>query len=314
MFDIVVIVILGVLGLIMLLLALGSFFVVKQQTAAVVERLGKFQRIANAGLHFKIPLVDRIAGHVDLRTEQLDVDVETKTEDNVFVSMPVAVQYFVMPEKVKDAFYRLSNPEQQIQAYVLDVVRGEVPEIGLDDLFKNKDKVAKAVKERLTETMKEFGYSIVQTLVTDINPDEKVKESMNEINAAQRFRKAAQDKGEGEKILKVKAAEADAESKRLQGKGTADQRREIVKGLEDSVEKFAKATKLPPKEVLALVMETQRIDMLREIGGDGSTIFIPYSSGDPEQQRLMAAVAQGQLAAQEATRNRQKKAATKPKA
>jgi regulator of protease activity HflC (stomatin/prohibitin superfamily) len=214
------------------------FFVVQQQTAAIVQSFGKYNRVAGPGLHFRIPFVEKVAGTVNLRVQQLDVEVETKTQDNVFVRVVVSVQYFVPPDKVYDAFYRLDDPVNQIRAFVFDVVRARVPQIRLDDVFEKKDEIATAVREELSQVMDDFGYGIVKALVTDIDPDAKVKAAMNEINAAQRMRVAATERGEADKILQVKAAEAEAESKALSGRGIADQRRAIIEGLRESVDEF----------------------------------------------------------------------------
>lgn len=265
-----------------LLLVLSCFFVVTQQTAGVVQRLGKFLYVAQPGLNFKVPLIDAVAGRVNLRVQQLNVKVETKTEDNVFVHVIVAVQYLVLPEKVYDAFYRLTDADTQIRAFVFDVVRARVPRIKLDDVFEKKDEIADAVKNELSHVMDDFGYGIVKALVTDIDPDPKVKEAMNEINAAQRLRVAATEKGEAERILKVKAAEAEAQSKALQGKGIADQRRAIVDGLRESVDDFQKAVPgATPQDVMNLVLMTQYFDTLKEVGqtSHSNTILLPHSPG-----------------------------------
>src|SRR5687768_10240270 len=207
---------------------LATFFTVEQRTVAIVQRLGKFVREAGPGLHGRIPFIERVIGRINLRVQQLDVKIETKTEDNVFVHMVVAVQYFVLPEKVYDAFYKLDDATRQITSFVFDVVRARVPKIKLDDVFEKKDEIADIVKSELAQVMDGFGYGILKALVTDIEPDARVKESMNEINAAQRMRVAATEKGEADRILKVKAAEGDAQSKALQGRGIADQRQAIV--------------------------------------------------------------------------------------
>lgn len=269
------------LGLLLLVLV-SSFFIVTQQTAAVVQRLGKFLYVAQPGLNFKVPLIDHVAGRVNLRVQQLNVKVETKTEDNVFVHVIVAVQYLVLPEKVYDAFYRLTDADTQIRAFVFDVVRARVPRIKLDDVFEKKDEIADVVKSELSHVMDDFGYGIVKALVTDIDPDAKVKEAMNEINAAQRMRVAATEKGEAERILKVKAAEAEAQSKALQGKGIADQRRAIVDGLRESVDDFQKAVPgATPQDVMNLVLMTQYFDTLKEVGqaSHSNTILLPHSPG-----------------------------------
>lgn len=270
------------LGLGFLIILFGSFFVVEQQRAVIVERFGKFVRIATAGLNFKIPLVDRVAGRVSLKVQQLDVRAETKTKDNVFVHVIVSVQYYVLPQKVYDAFYQLNDPAVQINSYVFDVVRARVPKISLDELFEKKDEIAIAVKEELNETMVNFGFEILNALVTDIEPDTKVKEAMNEINAAQRLRVAALEKGEAEKIIKVKAAEAEADSKALQGKGIADQRKAIIEGLKTSVEDFQQSVKgATSQDVMNLVLLTQYFDTIKELGENSktNTILLPHSPG-----------------------------------
>ncbi len=277
----------GLLGIFLFIFAIfllaNIFFTVNQQTTAVVQRLGRFLREAGPGLHFKIPLVDRVVERVNLRVQQLDVKIETKTEDNVFVQMVVAVQYYVLPEKVYDAFYKLDDPTRQITSFVFDVVRAQVPKIKLDDVFAKKDDIANIVKSELAQVMEGFGYGIMKALVTDIDPDARVKESMNEINAAQRMRVAATEKGEADRIMKVKAAEGDAQSKALQGRGIADQRQAIVAGLRDSVDEFRKAVAgTTAKDVMNLVLMTQYFDMLKDIGASSRTnaILIPHSPGN----------------------------------
>jgi len=268
------------LFLILVILFFSSFFTVEQQTVAILERFGKFIKIAKPGLNLKFPLVDKVAGKITLRVQQLDVKAETKTKDNVFVHIMVSVQYFILPDKVYDAFYKLEDPRMQINSYVFDVVRARVPKINLDDLFEKKDEIALAVKEELNETMVGFGFEIMNALVTDIEPDAKVKESMNEINAAQRMRVAANEKGEAEKILKVKSAEAEAMSKALQGKGIADQRKAIIEGLKESVDDFQKSIRgSSPQDVMNLVLLTQYFDTIKDIGQTGktNTILIPHS-------------------------------------
>ena len=271
------------IAIFVIFLLANTFFTVNQQTTAVVQRLGKFLREAGPGLHLKIPFVDRIVERVNLRVQQLDVRIETKTEDNVFVQMVVAVQYYVLPEKVYDAFYKLDDANRQITSFVFDVVRAQVPKIKLDDVFAKKDDIANIVKSELAQVMEGFGYGIMKALVTDIDPDARVKESMNEINAAQRMRVAATEKGEADRIMKVKAAEGDAQSKALQGRGIADQRQAIVAGLRDSVDEFQKAVAgTTAKDVMNLVLMTQYFDMLKDIGASSRTnaILIPHSPGN----------------------------------
>ncbi len=274
--------VLYVLGAIALILVANMFFIVRQQTIAVVERFGRFKQVANAGLNIKAPFIDRIAATPNLRIQQLDVKIETKTKDNVFIVCIVSVQYCVRAENVLEAVYKLQNPQEQITAYVFDTVRARVPSIILDDVFQKKDDIALAVKKELDTVMNDFGYNIIKTLVTDINPDAKVKSSMNEINAAQRMREAAIQQAEAEKIRVVKAAEAEAESKALQGKGIADQRKAIIDGLKVSVENFSSAIDgAKAQDVMNLVLMTQYFDTLKDIGlsGKSNTILIPHSPG-----------------------------------
>lgn len=273
----------GAFGLLVIAMLTTAFFTVEQRTVVIVQRLGKFLREAGPGLHVKIPFVDKVIGRMNLRVQQLDVRIETKTEDNVFVQMVVAVQYYVLPEKVYDAFYKLDDATRQITSFVFDVVRARVPKIRLDDVFEKKDEIADIVKSELAQVMDGFGYGILKALVTDIEPDARVKESMNEINAAQRMRLAATEKGEADRILKVKSAEGDAQSKALQGRGIADQRQAIVAGLRDSVDEFRKSVPgTTAKDVMNLVLMTQYFDMLKEIGASSRTnaILIPHSPGN----------------------------------
>jgi regulator of protease activity HflC (stomatin/prohibitin superfamily) len=271
-----------VLLLLIIATVVSGLFTVRQQTSAIVERFGKFTRIAPAGLNLKIPFIDRIAGRLSLRIQQLDVKIETKTKDNVFVNVIVSVQYYVLPSKVVEAFYKLQDPQGQITSFVFDTVRARVPSLILDDLFEKKDEIAQAVKSELDNVMDDFGYGIVKALVTDIDPDAKVKTSMNEINAAQRLREAAIQQAEADKIRVVKAAEGEAESKALQGQGIANQRKAIIDGLKESVQNFNKSIDgTSAEDVMNLVLMTQYFDTLKEIGmsGRSNTIMIPHSPG-----------------------------------
>ncbi len=261
-----------------LLVLFSSFFTVKQQTAAIVERFGKFQSIRLPGLQLKVPLVDRIAGKVTMKIQQLDVNVETKTRDDVFVKMKVSVQYVILKDNIYDAFYKLENPDAQITSYVFDTVRAEVPKLKLDDVFVRKDDIAIAIRRELEEAMNTYGYGIIKALVTDIDPDAAVKNAMNRINAAEREKVAAEYDGEAERIRIVAKAKAEAESKRLQGQGTADQRREIAKGLEDSVEVLNKVG-INSQEASALIVITQHYDTLQAMGetNNSNLILLPNS-------------------------------------
>ncbi|RKS55392.1 regulator of protease activity HflC (stomatin/prohibitin superfamily) [Gillisia mitskevichiae] len=271
----VLIPILVVFGLIILF---TGIFTVKQQTAAVLERFGKYRTIRHSGLQFKIPIIDQIAGRINLKVQQLDVLVETKTKDDVFVKLKISVQFQVIKTNVYDAFYKLESPHDQITSYVFDVVRAEVPKMKLDDVFERKDDVAIAVKRELNQAMSDYGYDIIKTLVTDIDPDSQVKSAMNRINAAEREKVAAEYVAEAERIKIVAKARAEAESKRLQGQGIADQRREIARGLEESVDVLNNVG-INSQEASALIVVTQHYDTLQSIGEhtNSNLILLPNS-------------------------------------
>ncbi len=253
---------------------LSVFFTVKQQTAAIIERFGKFHSIRHSGLQIKVPLIDKISGRLSLKIQQLDVIIETKTLDDVFVRLKVSVQYKVIGEKVYEAYYKLDYPHEQITSYVFDVVRAEVPKMKLDDVFVKKDDIAIAVKAELNDAMSDYGYDIIKTLVTDIDPDAQVKSAMNRINASEREKIAAQYEGDAQRILIVEKAKAEAESKRLQGQGIADQRREIARGFEESVEVLNKVG-INSQEASALIVVTQHYDTLQSLGeGTNSNLIL----------------------------------------
>ncbi|WP_128331823.1 SPFH domain-containing protein [Apibacter sp. HY039] len=266
-------IVLVIFFLIFIFTILGAFFIVKQQTTAVVERFGKFHSIRQAGFNFKIPIIDSISGKVNLKIQQLDVMIETKTKDDVFVKLKVSVQYQVVQTAVYDAFYKLQNPYAQITSYVFDVVRAEVPKLRLDDVFERKDDIAIAVKSEIQEAMQSYGYSIIKALVTDIDPDEQVKQAMNRINSAEREKIAAEYEAEAERIKIVAKARAEAESKQLQGKGIADQRREIARGLEESV-KVLNGVNINSQEASSLIVVTQHYDTLNSIGASSRSNLI----------------------------------------
>ena len=263
---------------ILLVILSSGLFTVKQQTYAILERLGKFIAVKGPGLHFKIPIIDRVAGRSTIKIQQLDVMVETKTFDDVFVKLKVSVQFRILPEKIYEAFYKLEYPHDQITSYIFDVVRAEVPKMKLDDVFVKKDDIANAIRREIAEAMNEYGYGIVKALVTDIDPDPAVKNAMNRINAAEREKTAAEYEGEAERIRIVAKARAEAESKRLQGQGIADQRREIAKGLEDSVEALNKVG-INSQEASSLIVITQHYDTLQSVGEStrSNLILLPNS-------------------------------------
>ena len=291
-----------VLAFIFIFLLFLTFFIVKQQSAAVVERFGKFTSVRHSGLQIKIPVIDSVAGRLSLRIQQLDVVVETKTKDDVFVKVKVSVQYKVIKDKVYDAFYKLDFPQDQITSYVFDVVRAEVPKMILDDVFEKKDDIAIAVKGELNEAMKNYGFDIIKTLVTDIDPDAQVKESMNRINASEREKVAAQFEGDAQRILIVERAKAEAESKRLQGQGIADQRREIARGLEDSV-KVLNGVDINSQEASALIVVTQHYDTLQSVGSESNSNLIlmpnsPQSGSDMLNNMVASFTASNQIGEQ----------------
>ena len=271
-----------VVGVIIALLILKSVIIVKEQSAVIIERFGKFNRVANSGIGVIIPFVDRKAATVNLRVQQLDVEIETKTKDDVFVHLQVSVQYKISRDSIKEAYYSLENTKNQIASYVFDDVRAEVPKLELDDVFAKKEDIAIAVQQNISESMHEYGYVIIKALITDINPDQRVKDAMNRINAAKRDKEAAHEEGEAKKIKIIKEAEADAESKRLSGHGIAQQRLEIVRGFKESVEDFKKSVdEVSHEEVMQFVLMTQYFDTIREIGANSknSSILMPHSPG-----------------------------------
>lgn len=303
-------VLLGVIVFLAFIFIISSIFTVKQQTAAVIERFGKWQSVRSSGLQFKIPIFDRIAGRVNLKVQQLDVLVETKTKDDVFVHLKVSVQFQVIRDKVYDAFYRLESPSDQITSYVFDVVRAEVPKMKLDDVFERKDDIADAVKIELNDAMIEYGYDIIKTLVTDIDPDLQVKNAMNRINASEREKVAAEYEAEAERIKIVAKARAEAESKRLQGQGIADQRREIARGLEESVDVLNNVG-INSQEASALIVVTQHYDTLQSIGEETNTNLIlmpnsPEAGSDMLNNMIASFVASNQIGEQMKEENRAK--------
>jgi regulator of protease activity HflC (stomatin/prohibitin superfamily) len=295
------IVLIAIVGALAVILIVKSVILVEEKTVYVIQRLGKFKQMARAGLGIIIPFIDKKAGVLNLRVQQLDVDVETKTHDDVFVHIRVSVQFKVMLDKMHEAYYALDNARHQIASYVFDDVRAEVPKMELDDVFGKKEEIAVAVRNNLADSMDDYGYLIVKALITDIDPDAHVKESMNRINAAKRDKEATMEEAEAEKIRVVKAAEADAESKRLSGEGIAQQRLEIVRGFKESVEDFQKSLKnITHEEVMQFVLMTQYFDTLNSIGANGknSSILVPHTPGamaDFQQQIIHGTLIGSQL-------------------
>ena len=284
-----------------------SIMIIPERQSWVIQRLGKFNRISLPGLKLKIPFIEDIASKENLKIQQLDVDVETKTLDDVFVILKISVQYRIISDKVYEAFYELDDPHDQIASYIFDEVRAEVPKLGLDDVFGKKDDIALAVRENISQQMEQYGYKIVKTLITDINPDELVKASMNKINAATRDKEAAFQEAEGEKIRIVKKAEAEADSKRLSGEGIAAQRLEIVRGFKDSVEDFQKALQdVDPQEIMQFVLMTQYFDTLTAIGANdnNNTVLVPHTPGGMKdfQQQII----EGTFVGKELAKNQKK--------
>jgi regulator of protease activity HflC (stomatin/prohibitin superfamily) len=291
-----------VLGsLFVIVLIFLAIFVVRQQTFAVIERWGKFARTVGPGIHSKVPIMDRVAGRVSIRVQELNVKINTKTNDNVFVDLLIAVQYFVDGEdKVWDAFYKLTDPKQQMESWVFDNVRAKVPTMSLDSVFENKDEIAKEIEDSLGIRLGEYGYKLVRALVNDIQPDKGVADAMNEINRQQRLRVAAEYEGEAKKIIVIKGAEADARSKELSGEGIAKQRIAIVAGLRESVKDASDALGVDPESVMTLVLMTQYYDMLTDVGRNSrtNTIMLPHSPGavNDLRQQIISAIETGKLA------------------
>jgi regulator of protease activity HflC (stomatin/prohibitin superfamily) len=269
-------------SIVVIVLIALAIFVVRQQTFAVVERWGKFSRVGSPGVNFKIPIAERVAGRVSIRVQELNVKIRTKTNDNVFVDLLIAVQYFIDgKDKVWDAFYKLTDPKQQMESWIFDNVRAKVPTMSLDSVFENKDEIAKEIEDSLGVRLGEYGYKLVRALVNDIQPDKGVADAMNEINKQQRLRVAAEYEGEAKKIIVIKEAEADARSKELSGDGIAKQRIAIVAGLRESVKDASDALGVDPQSVMTLVLMTQYYDMLTDVGknADTNTILLPHSPG-----------------------------------
>ena len=294
--EILIFIVIAIIALIL------SIVIVPQQTMVFIERLGKYNRILGPGLNFKIPIIERVAGRESIRIRQLDVPVETKTQDNVFVNLGVSIQFLAISEKIFDAFYKLTDVNQQITSYVYDVVRAEVPKKKLDEVFESKDEIAQTIKADLSGSMNDFGYSIVNSLITDIDPAPNVKDAMNQINATARLRVAAQNEAEADKIRQVKNAEADAEAKKLQGEGVAQQRAAIIEGFKSSIDDLKKVTgsDVKTQDVMNMVMMVQYFDALRYIGttGQNNAVLIPYGAGGSNeilQQMTQAMVASDKI-------------------
>lgn len=291
--------IIGIIIFIGFMILISGIYMVRQQTAASIERFGRFHKISESGLHFKIPIIDRIAGRLNLKVQQLDVLVETKTKDSVFVKLKISVQFRVMKGRAYDAFYMLENSQDQITSYVFDVVRAEVPKMKLDDVFERKDDIAIAVERELNEAMQAYGYDIIKTLVTDIDPDVQVKAAMNRINASEREKVAAEYEAEADRIKIVAKARAEAESKRLQGQGIADQRREIARGLEESVDVLNNVG-INSQEASALIVVTQHYDTLQSLGEDTQSNLIllpnaPQAGSDMLNNMIASFTASNQI-------------------
>ena len=302
----------GVIGVFVLIVIFSCAFTVEQQTRAIVQRLGKFHKVCGPGLNFKLPLLDTIAGRITHRVRELEINVESKTKDDVFVDVLIAVQFFVREDDnaVKAAHYKLMNPHQQISSYVFDTVRALVPDMPVDHVFSEKERIAVAVKERLEDIMEDFGYTILQALVNDIQPDAEVKKAMNKVNASARLREAARNEAEGEKIRVIAEAEAEARAKELQGAGIARQRLAIARGLKESVDACAEAG-ISPEEATKMVLLTQHYDTVTSVGArcKATIMMLPYSPdgmtqvGDQIMSALLASHANNEPDAPEAPRS-----------
>jgi regulator of protease activity HflC (stomatin/prohibitin superfamily) len=294
-----------VLGSIVIVVLMSlSIFVVRQQTFAVVERWGRFARVVGPGVHGKIAIAERVAGRVSIRVQELNVKIRTKTNDNVFVDLLIAVQYFVDgQDKVWDAFYKLTDSKQQMESWIFDNVRAKVPTMSLDSVFENKDEIAKEIEDSLGVRLGEYGYKLVRALVNDIQPDAGVADAMNEINKQQRLRVAAEYEGEARKIIVIKGAEADAKSKELSGEGIAKQRIAIVAGIRESVRDASDALGVDPQSVMTLVLMTQYYDMLTDVGRNSrtNTILLPHSPGavNDLREQIISSIQAGRFASED---------------
>lgn len=270
-----------------------TVYSVKQQSNVIIERFGRFHKIQEPGLHVKVPFIDKKVGHSDLRIQQLDLNVETKTKDNVFVNIAVSVQYSINPERVYDAFYKLSDHKRQMTSYVFDTIRASVPTLTLDETFEKKDDIAQSVEATIGKEMSEFGYNIIKTLISDANPDEKVKASMNEINAAQRHRAAATEIAQADKIRAVTEAEGRAEAQKLQGVGLANQRKAIIEGFAESMNEL-KDKGISESNVTSVILFTQYLDTLQAMADKGmNSIMLP--SGPSGMNDMLSQIQQGVL-------------------
>lgn len=291
-------------------IALTGVRIVKQQTTIIIERFGKFQSIKHAGLNIIIPGIDQVAGKLSLKIQQLDVDVETKTKDDVFVRLNISVQFQIIRSAIGEAFYELSNPNAQITSYIFDTVRAQVPRMKLDDVFEKKNEIAVAIRGELEAVMREYGYQIIKTLVTDIDPDADVKKSMNRINASERLKVAAEFQAEAQRIKIVAEAKANAESKKLQGQGTADQRREIARGLEESVDMLNKVG-IGSQEASALIVITQHYDTLQAMGENSNSNVILLPNSPSAASDMMSSLITSLSTAEEISKAKRKPTRTK---
>lgn len=284
----IVLILLGMLIFLAIVMLFTMFYVVRQQTVVIIERFGRYQQTVGAGVHLRLPFgIDKIAARIQLRLLQSELTVETKTNDNVFVTLNIATQYRVNEMNVMDAYYKLMRPEEQIKSYIEDALRSSVPKLTLDELFEKKDEIALEVQRQVAEEMSTYGYIIVKTLITRVEPDAEVKQSMNEINAAQRKRVAAQELANADKIKIVTAAEAEAEKDRLHGVGIAQQRKAIVDGLAESILELKEANvDMDEEQIMSILLTNQYLDTLNQFAANGNqTIFLPSSPEGVEDIR-----------------------------
>lgn len=273
-----ILIVLVIFLMVLLSVVASTLYVVRQQTVVIIERFGKYQTTSGSGIHVRLPFgSDKIAARIQLRLLQSEIVVETKTKDNVFVTLNVATQYRVNEQNVTDAYYKLMRPEAQIKSYIEDALRSSVPKLTLDELFEKKDEIALEVQHQVAEEMSTYGYVIVKTLITKVEPDAEVKQSMNEINAAQRKRVAAQELANADKIKIVTAAEAEAEKDRLHGVGIAQQRKAIVDGLAESIQELKNANVgMTEEQIMSILLTNQYLDTLNTFAAKGNqTLFLP---------------------------------------
>lgn len=262
----------------------------KTGSVNIIEQFGRFHSVRRPGLSILWPCIGQYkAGTVSLRLQSLTVRCETKTKDNVFLHIECCVQYKVTDaQSAEKFFYQLTDPEQQMTAILFDVIRSLAPKMVLDDIFISKTELGDAVQAELAKSFSSFGVAIVQTPITDIDPNQSVKNAMNQIQTNERLKIAARDEGEAAKIKQIKMAEAageatriqaaaEAEATHLRGVGMAKQRHAILEGMRADVEEWSSVPGMDAQSVVALMLQNTYYGVLKDMGEapGGNTIFVP---------------------------------------